>query len=65
MTYHIYFNGQCLFKNLDESEFQVIWGRMYHSYYGEQISYSVCKDDKCELYEQSFYVEYLYSLTST
>mgnify|MGYP001170482377 FL=1 len=54
MTYHIYFNGQCLFKNLDESEFQVIWGRMYHSYYGEQISYSVCKDDKCELYEQSF-----------
>ena len=44
MTYHIYFNGQCLFKNLDESEFQVIWGRMYHSYYGEQISYSLIED---------------------
>ena len=46
-NYHIYFNGQCLFKNLSESEFQVIWGRMYHSYYGEQISLSECIDDAC------------------
>ena len=46
-NYHIYFNGQCLFKNLDESEFQVIWGRLYHSYYGEQITFSECIDDAC------------------
>ena len=43
-NYHIYFNGQFLFKNLNEDEFAVIWGRMYHSYYGEQISYSLIED---------------------
>ena len=53
-NYHIYFNGQCLFKNLNESEFQVIWGRIYHSYYGEQITYSAIACEKMEEMECSF-----------
>ena len=32
-TYHIYLNERCLFKNLDEIEFNVIWSRLYHSYW--------------------------------
>ena len=32
-AYHIYLDERCLFKNLDESEFNVIWGRLYHSYW--------------------------------
>ena len=32
-TYHIYLNERCLFKNLDEEEFKVVWGRLYHSYW--------------------------------
>ena len=44
-NYHIYFNGQCLFKNLNEDEFAVIWGRMYHSYFGEQITYAEIDSD--------------------
>ena len=46
-TYHIYLKDKCLFKDLNDQEFDVIWGRMYHSYYGEQISFSVCIDDAC------------------
>ena len=26
-TYHIYFDGQCLFKNLTENEFDIIYGK--------------------------------------
>ena len=53
MIYHIYMNGQCLFKDLNESEFQVIWGRMYHSYFGEQISYAAFEEEKIEEMEPS------------
>jgi hypothetical protein len=54
MTYHIYLNGQCLFKNLNENEFEVIWGRIYHSYFGEQISYTCTEDDRVEEMEASY-----------
>ena len=40
-TYHIYFDGQCLFKNLTESEFNIIYGKIYSSYFGERITYEV------------------------
>ena len=40
-TYHIYFDGQCLFKNLTESEFSIIYGKIYTSYFGERITYEV------------------------
>ena len=38
-TYHIYLRGECLFKDLDEYEFKIIWGRIYQSYYMNEISY--------------------------
>ena len=34
-TYHVYLNNQVLFKDLSDWEFEVIWGRLYHSYYKE------------------------------
>ena len=40
-TYHIYFDGQCLFKNLTENEFNIIYGKIYSSYFGERITYEV------------------------
>ena len=43
-TYHIYLNDKCLFKNLNESEFDIIWSKLYTSYYGEEITYSVITD---------------------
>jgi hypothetical protein len=38
-TYHIYLRGEVLFKDLDSYEFKIIWGRLYHSYYKDEIEY--------------------------
>ena len=31
-TYHIYFKGEILFKNLSKDEFEFVWGKLYTSY---------------------------------
>ena len=46
-TYHIYLKDRCLFKNLDEEEFKVIWGRLYKSYW-DGLSYSEVTDTPTE-----------------
>ena len=38
-TYHIYLRGEVLFKDLDDYEFKIIWDRLYHSYYTNEIEY--------------------------
>ena len=41
-TYHIYLeDNKCLFKNLNEEEFNIIYGKIYSSYFGERITYEV------------------------
>ncbi len=42
-TYHIYLKDRCLFKDLDEEEFKVIWGRLYRSYW-DDITYEEVSD---------------------
>ena len=42
-TYHIYLNDKCLFKNLNDQEFTVVWGRLYHSYW-DGLTYSECEE---------------------
>jgi len=43
-TYHVYLKDEVLFKDLNEEEFGVIWGRLFHSYYREELSYSLIED---------------------
>ncbi len=31
-SYHIYFKGEILFKNLSKDEFEFVWGKLYISY---------------------------------
>ena len=31
-SYHIYFKGEILFKNLSKDEFKFVWGKLYTSY---------------------------------
>ena len=31
-SYHIYFKGEILFKNLSKEEFEFVWGKLYTSY---------------------------------
>ncbi len=38
-TYHIYLQQQCLFKDLTEWEFNIIWRRIYKSYFTEDLTY--------------------------
>ena len=47
-TYHVYLNDRCLFKNLDEEEFKVIWGRLYHSYW-DGLTYAEMSEERYEL----------------
>ena len=44
-TYHIYYDGKVLFKDLDQEEFDVIWGRIYKSYHTDSLSYSAITGD--------------------
>ena len=53
-TYHIYLNERCLFKNLDQKEFEVIWGRLYRSYW-DDITYSEVTDIPTEKYIEDSY----------
>ena len=45
--FHIYLNDKCLFKNLNQEEFDVIWGRIYRSYFRDELTYVECIDDAC------------------
>ena len=39
-TYHIYLEDhKCLFKNLNEEEFSIIWNKLYTSYWKDEITY--------------------------
>ena len=31
-SYHIYFRGEILFKNLSKEDFEFVWGKLYTSY---------------------------------
>mgnify|MGYP004023370447 CR=1 FL=1 len=54
-TYHVYLKDRCLFKNLDEMEFKIIWGRLYHSYW-DGLTYSEMTDNiEDKTYEESSY----------
>ncbi len=44
-TYHIYFDNKCLFKNLDQEEFDLIWSKIYRSYHTDSLSYAVITGD--------------------
>ena len=46
-TYHSYLNDKCLFKNLNQEEFDLIWDKIYRSYFKEELTYAECIDDTC------------------
>ena len=56
-TYHIYFKGEILFKNLSKDEFEFVWGKLYTSYINalneeltfEIISEKSVKESACNL----------------
>ena len=53
--YHVYLNNQVLFKDLSDWEFEVIWGRLYHSYYKEELTYTEISQKPNEKYIEASY----------
>ncbi len=54
-TYHIYLNDKVLFKDLNEEEFDIIWGRIYRSYYNEELTYTEILENPHEEYIEASY----------
>ena len=46
-NFHIYLNDKCLFKNLNQEEVDLIWDKIYYSYWREELTYVECIDDAC------------------
>ena len=46
--YHIYLEDKCLFKNVNEEEFDIIWNKLYTSYWRDEITYSEVTDSPKE-----------------
>ena len=56
-SYHIYFKGEILFKNLSKDEFEFVWGKLYTSYIN-----ALNKDLTYELISESNIMEPAFSL---
>jgi hypothetical protein len=54
-SYHIYLNDKCLFKNLNEEEFNTIWNKIYWSYWREELTYTEVNDISTTVFEESSY----------
>ena len=47
-SYHIYFKGEILFKNLSKDEFEFVWGKLYTSYINalnKELTYELISDN--------------------
>ena len=55
-TYHIYLeDNKCLFKNLNEEEFNIIWNKLYTSYWKEELTYTEVSENPTLTLEESSY----------
>ncbi len=46
-SYHIYFKGQILFKNLSKDDFEFVWDKLYTSYINalnEELTYEIISE---------------------
>ena len=46
-SYHIYFKGEILFKNLSKDEFEFVWDKLYTSYIdalNEELTYEIISE---------------------
>ena len=53
--YHIYLEDKCLFKNVNEEEFDIIWNKLYTSYWIDELTYTEVSDVQLPSLEESSY----------
>ena len=47
-SYHIYFKGEILFKNLSKDDFEFVWDKLYTSYINalnEELTYEIISEN--------------------
>ena len=57
-SYHIYFKGEILFKNLSKDEFEFVWGKLYTSYINalnKELTYELISENN--IMTQAFNLE--------
>ena len=57
-SYHIYFKGEILFKNLSKDEFEFVWGKLYTSYINalnKELTYELISENN--IMERAFNLE--------
>ena len=57
-SYHIYFKGEILFKNLSKDEFEFVWGKLYTSYINalnKELTYEFIRENN--IIESTFNLE--------
>jgi len=57
-SYHIYFKGEILFKNLSKDEFEFVWGKLYTSYINalnKELTYELISENN--ILEPAFILE--------
>ena len=54
-SYHIYQHAKCLFKNLNEEEFNIIWSKLYTSYWDDELTYTEITNEEELMIEESSY----------
>ena len=52
--YHIYFKERCIFKQLSEGQFEIIWP-LLNKDYNSELTYSEFTENPHEEYEESSY----------
>ena len=60
-SYHIYFKGEILFKNLSKDEFEFVWGKLYTSYINalnKELTYELISEINNK--ESTFNLEHSY-----
>ena len=60
-SYHIYFKGEILFKNLSKDEFEFVWGKLYTSYINalnKELTYELISEQN--IMEPAFNLESSY-----
>ena len=60
-SYHIYFKGEILFKNLSKDEFEFVWGKLYTSYINalnKELTYELISENNTK--EPTFNLEHSY-----
>ena len=57
-SYHIYFKGEILFKNLSKDDFEFVWGKLYTSYINalnKELTYELISENN--IMEPAFILE--------